>query len=331
MSLLEVENLHTHFITRDLNDELRIAKGLNGVNFSVEEGEIMGLIGETGAGKSLTAMSIMGLLSPPARIVEGAVRFDGRELTTMERSELDQLRGKEISLIVQSPISSLDPLKRIGRQIVRIQRVHQDIGDAEASKRGIEMLRTVGIPDPEQRARAWPHELSGGMAQRVLIAMALINSPRLLIADEPTTGLDVTVQAQILDLLLDLVRQRGLSAIIITHDLGIIAHYCSKMAVMFAGRVVELGPVRTVFKDPRHPYTRALINSTPSRVAKRGHARSVGGPPPNLYDLPKGCHYGDRCEFADATCAAAPPEIKLDGDHLAACHFAVDQPWATGG
>ncbi len=331
MSLLEVENLHTHFISRSLNDELRVAKGLNGVNFSVENGEIMGLVGETGAGKSLTAMSIMGLLSPPARIVDGSARFDGRELTNMKRDELDQLRGKEIAMIVQSPVSSLDPLKRIGRQIVRMQRVHQDIAEAEAHERGIAMLRTVGIPNPEQRARAWPHELSGGMAQRVLIAMALINSPRLLIADEPTTGLDVTVQAQILDLLLDLVRERGLSAIIITHDLGIVAHYCSKMAVMFAGRIVEQGPVRTVFKDARHPYTRALINSTPSRVALHGHVRSVGGPPPNLYDLPKGCHYGDRCEFAADACAVAPPDVEIGSAHLAACHFAADPPWADGG
>ena len=331
MSLLEVENLHTHFVSRNLNDELRVAKGLNGVTFSVENGEIMGLVGETGAGKSLTAMSIMGLLSPPARIVEGSARFDGFELTNMKREELDRLRGKEIAMIVQSPVSSLDPLKRIGRQIVRMQRVHQDIDEAEAHKRGIAMLRTVGIPDPEQRARAWPHELSGGMAQRVLIAMALINSPRFLIADEPTTGLDVTVQAQILDLLLDLVRERGLSAIIITHDLGIVAHYCSKMAVMFAGRVVEQGPVRTVFKDARHPYTRALINSTPSRVALFGHVRSVGGPPPNLYDLPKGCHYGDRCEFAAGACATAPPDFEVGSAHFAACHFAANQPWADGG
>jgi peptide/nickel transport system ATP-binding protein/oligopeptide transport system ATP-binding protein len=331
MSLLEVENLHTHFISRTLNDELRVAKGLNGVTFSLENGEIMGLVGETGAGKSLTAMSIMGLLSPPARIVDGSARFDGIELTTMKREELDQLRGNEITMIVQSPVSSLDPLKRIGRQLVRIQQVHQDISKAEAHERAVEMLRTVGIPNPALRTRAWPHELSGGMAQRVLIAMALINSPRLVIADEPTTGLDVTVQAQILDLFLDLVRERGLSAIIITHDLGIVAHYCSKMAVMFAGRVVEQGPVRTVFKDARHPYTRALINSTPSRVARYGHVRSAGGAPPNLYDLPKGCHYRDRCEFSADICATIPPEVHLDSAHLANCHFSLNVPWAAEG
>ncbi len=329
MSLLEVKNLHTHFISRDLNDELRVAKGLNGVSFSLENGEIMGLVGETGAGKSLTAMSIMGLLSPPARIVDGSVSFDGHELTNMKRDELDQLRGKEITMIVQSPVSSLDPLKRIGRQLVRIQLVHQDIGEAEAERRAVAMLRTVGIPNPEARSRAWPHELSGGMAQRVLIAMALINGPRLLIADEPTTGLDVTVQAQILDLLLDLVQERGLSAIIITHDLGIVAHYCSKMAVMFAGRVVEQGPVAAVFKDARHPYTRTLINSTPSRVAQLGQAPTSGGPPPNLYDLPQGCHYSDRCEFAADICAAVPPDVDLGATHFAACHLASEQPWAA--
>lgn len=323
MSLLKVDNLHTHFVTRDLKDELRVAKALNGVSFALEQGEILGLVGETGAGKSLTAMSIMGLLSPPARVVEGSVRFKGTELINLPVGDLDQFRGQEITMIVQSPVSSLDPLKRIGRQLIRMQQVHSAITTAEARKRAIDMLRIVGIPNPERRIRAWPHELSGGMAQRVLIAMALINEPSLIIADEPTTGLDVTVQAQILDLLLDLVSERSMSAIVITHDLGIVAHYCGRMAVMFAGRIVEEGPTRDVFKNPSHPYTQALISSAPSHAGSRQRA-SAAGPPPNLYNLPEGCHYRDRCPSARDICATQPHPVMVSAGHQAACHFVAE-------
>jgi len=322
MSLLEVSNLHTHFISHDLNNNLRIAKGLNGVTFEVDKGEVVGIVGETGAGKSLTAMSIMGLLQPPARVVEGSVRFDGNEILGLPAEELNRIRGTELTMIVQSPLTSLDPLSRVGKQLVRAQREHRDISKEDAWAAGVETMTTVGIPDPERRMRAWPHELSGGMAQRVLIALALINGPRMIIADEPTTGLDVTVQAQILDLLQGLVRDRGMGAMIITHDLGVVAHYCTRICVMFAGSIIETGPVRQIFNDPRHPYTQALISSTPKRIAEKGYGQ-IGGPPPNLYELPAGCHYRDRCNRAAEVCHTAPPLEDVGGGQYARCHFAA--------
>jgi peptide/nickel transport system ATP-binding protein/oligopeptide transport system ATP-binding protein len=319
VSLLSVEDLHTHFISRNLDNEVRVARALNGVSFSLGHGRILGLVGETGAGKSLTATSVMGLLRPPARVVGGRALFDGVDLLAMDPAALNALRGRDISLVVQSPKSSLDPLTRIGDQLIRIHRTHRDVSAAAARDRAIEMLTAVGIPDPTRRMQAWPHELSGGMAQRILIALALMNRPRLLIADEPTTGLDVTVQAQILDLLRDLVRQTGIGAMIITHDLGVVAHYCDEVAVMYAGAIVESGPVRAVFANPAHPYTQNLIGATPERL-KLGHARTVGGPPPDLYALPAGCAYRDRCPRAADVCAAAPADVPLGAGHVARCH-----------
>jgi len=322
--LLDVQDLHTHFIARNLDDELRVAKALNGVSFTLEGGRILGLVGETGAGKSLTALSIMGLLRPPARVVAGRVLFEGQDLLAMPAAELNRLRGAGMAMVVQSPKSSLDPLTRLGEQLVRVQRSHNPgRSRAEAEARALATLEAVGIPDPTRRARAWPHELSGGMAQRVLIALALVNEPRLLIADEPTTGLDVTVQAQILDLFRDLVRAQGIGAIIITHDLGVVAHYCDEVAVMFAGTIVERGPTAALFGRPAHPYTRALIAATPERL-RIGSTGGTGAPPPDLYALPSGCFYSDRCPHADAACAERPPEQPLAAPgHLARCHFAT--------
>jgi peptide/nickel transport system ATP-binding protein/oligopeptide transport system ATP-binding protein len=298
---------------------LRVAKALNGVSFSLEAGRVLGLVGETGAGKSLTATSIMGLLRPPAKIVGGRALFMGQDLLAMDEDALNSLRGRDIALVVQSPKSSLDPLSRIGDQLIRIRRAHRGGTVAEARERAIAMLGSLGIPDPARRMAAWPHELSGGMAQRVLIALALMNEPRLLIADEPTTGLDVTVQAQILDLLRDLVRRTGIGAMIITHDLGVVAHYCDEMAVMYAGAIVESGPVRDVFRRPAHPYTVNLIGATPERL-RLGAARTVGGPPPNLHALPIGCAYQDRCPQAGVDCTVAPPAVALGDGHVARCH-----------
>tara|TARA_Y100001970_G_C14171765_1_gene824567 strand:+ start:366 stop:1355 length:990 start_codon:yes stop_codon:yes gene_type:complete len=318
--LLKVENLHTHFISRDLKNNLRTAKALNGVSFDVKVGEIIGIVGETGAGKSLTAMSIMGLLQPPAKIVEGNIYFQGKNLAAMKENEINNIRGNNLSMIVQSPLTSLDPLSRIGKQLIRIQQEHQEINKSKAFITAVEMLKIVGIPDPERRMNAWPHELSGGMAQRILIAMALINKPSMLIADEPTTGLDVTVQAQILDLLKDLVKERRMASIIITHDLGVIAHYCSRMIVMFAGCIVETGTVESVFTNPSHPYTQALISSTPRKISEKGFSQ-VGGPPPNLYNLPIGCSYSDRCHLAKDICKNKPKLKNIKNDHDALCHF----------
>lgn len=319
MTLLSVEDLHTHFISRDLDNQIRVARVLNGVSFTVEAGRILGLVGETGAGKSLTATSVMGLLRPPARVVGGRAMFEGQDLLAMPEAEVNALRGRDIALVVQSPKSSLDPLSRIGDQLIRIHRAHRKVSGKVARDRAVAMLDSLGIPDPARRMASWPHELSGGMAQRVLIALALMNEPRLLIADEPTTGLDVTVQAQILDLLRDLVRRTGIGAMIITHDLGVVAHYCDEMAVMYAGAIVESGPVRQVFARPSHPYTANLIGATPERL-QLGGPRTVGGPPPNLFRLPEGCAYRDRCPQAGADCATPPPDVALGQGHVARCH-----------
>ena len=325
MTLLDVTDLHTHFIAHDRMHRVRTAHALNGVGFAVGAGEILGLIGETGAGKSLTALSVMGLLREPAKIVAGSIRFDGRELVGLAEEEMNRMRGSEIALVVQSPRTSLDPLTRIGDQLARVHLAHRPATPDAARARALAMLEAVGIADAASRARAWPHELSGGMAQRVLIAMALINEPKLLIADEPTTGLDVTVQAQILDLLRAQVAARNLGAMIITHDLGIVAHYCDRMAVMYAGSIIESGRVDDVFGAPRHPYTRNLIDSAPDRVTL-GQSRIRAGSPPDLYNLPPGCAYAERCPRAQARCREALPAPDFGGGHVAHCHF----PEASG-
>jgi oligopeptide/dipeptide ABC transporter ATP-binding protein len=325
MSLLEISDLHVEFAQRGLDNRLRVARALNGVSLEVAPAEILGLVGETGAGKSLTASVAMGLLAPGGRVARGSIRFQGRELLGLSERELCTIRGQHMAMIVQSPLTSLDPLMRVGDQLVRMQRLHGRVPAGQARARALATLEAVRIPDPERRMRAWPHELSGGMAQRVLIAMALVNEPALIVADEPTTGLDVTVQAQVLDTLRELVRARGLGALVITHDLGVVAHYCERIAVMFAGQVVEDGKVRDVFAHPAHPYTRALIGSTPGHIAREGY-RDVGGTPPDLYALPEGCLYRDRCPIAAPICRQLPPRVAISETQGAACHFAGPVP-----
>jgi peptide/nickel transport system ATP-binding protein/oligopeptide transport system ATP-binding protein len=317
--LLSVEDLHVHFVARGIDNRVRTARALNGISFGLEEGEVLGLVGETGAGKSLTALALLGLLQPPAVVAGGRITFEGRELAALGSGGRDPVRGTRLTLIPQSPHTSLDPLMRVGDQLVRMQREHAPLSRQEARRRAGEMLAEVRIPAPGERLRAWPHELSGGMAQRVLIALALVNRPKLVVADEPTTGLDVTVQAEVLDTLRELVRARGMSAIIITHDLGIVAHYCDRLAVMFAGTIVEQGPTRAVFRAQHHPYTRALIAATPRRIAERGYEQ-VGGTPPDLYALPEGCLYRERCVLAQAKCAEPPPWNGAPRQG-ARCHF----------
>lgn len=318
MSLLSVENLHTHFVTRGAGEELRTARALNGVSFDLQVGETLGLIGESGAGKSLTALSMLGLLRPPGQVVAGRVVFEGRDLLALSEEELARLRGSSISIVVQNPKVSLDPLARVGDQLARVGIAHRKIDYADAIREVIPLLAAVGIADPERRAHAYPHELSGGMAQRVMMAIALFNSPRLLIADEPTTGLDLTIQAQVLDLIASQVAERNLACITITHDLGVVANYCRRIAVMFAGQIVEQGPVEIVFTAPAHPYTRALLDSARGRV---DHANDIGRqPPPNLYALPPGCAYMDRCSRATGVCRTPPPLVERAGGHIAACH-----------
>ncbi len=318
--LLSVRGLETHFVTRDAYDRVVAARALNGVSFDLGEGRILGLVGESGAGKSLTVTSILGLLRSPARVVGGRAVFEGNDLLALDAAARRRVLGGRIGLVVQSAKTSLDPLARIGRQLVRTQRAHARRSVAEATRRAEAMLAAVGIPDPARRMRAWPHELSGGMAQRVVIALALINEPHLLVADEPTTGLDVTVQAQILDLLHASVRARRIGAIIITHDLGVVAQYCDDIAVMFAGRVMEQGPVDAVFAAPAHPYTQALLDATPERLGP-GRKRDDGAPP-DLTHLPRGCLYRLRCRRAEAICAEPPP-LREANAHAASCHFAT--------
>lgn len=320
MSLLRVRDLQVHFVARDRYDRVRVARALNGVDLDVERGEIYGLVGETGAGKSLTAHAIMGLLREPARRVGGSIEFDGRELTAIGDDELNAMRGDRIAMVVQSPRTSLDPLTRVGEQIARIHRVHRKTSADEARARALTMMQAVGIPDPKARMQAWPHQFSGGMAQRVLIAMALVNDPQLLIADEPSTGLDVTVQAQILDLLKSSVKERQLAALLITHDLGVVAQVCDRVGVMFAGVVIESGPVEQVFTQPRHPYTRHLIGSSPDRLTLgRGAVRA--GAAPDLYNLPPGCPYQTRCPHAQPVCQGELMRLPPGGAHGARCHF----------
>ena len=324
-SVLAIRGLMVEFASRDAEGNARHARVLDGVDLDIGAGRIVGLIGETGAGKSMTAMATIGLLPREARRT-GEIRFAGTDLLALEGDALDQVRGSRIGFVAQNPRAALEPVTRVGDQLVRLIRAHGSIDVRAARARAIEILGAVGIADPQARYQAYPHELSGGMAQRVVIAMALVNQPRLVIADEPTTGLDVTVQAQVLDLLQDLVRARGAAALIITHDLGIVAQYCDDMAVMFAGRVIERGGVADVLADPRHPYTRRLIAAARSRVAKG--AALLKSDPPDLYRRSGACVYAGRCELAGAVCQVAPDERscgRAAANHRVRCHMA-DSP-----
>jgi oligopeptide/dipeptide ABC transporter ATP-binding protein len=339
MTLLSVRDLHTHIITRDRSDAIRTAHVLNGVAFDLQPGRILGLVGESGAGKSFSMTSILGLLRPPARVVRGQALFQGRDLLTLPRRELAALRGDRIGMVVQSPKASLDPLARVGTQLERVQRAHRPVSRKTAWARAEAILTAVGIPDAGRRLNAWPHELSGGMAQRVVIAMALVNEPDLLIADEPTTALDVTVQAQILDLLAAQVRDRGIGCVLITHDLGVVAQYCDDMAVMFGGVVVEQGRAGAVLTQPMHPCTQALLAATPERF-RFGTGALLAGAPPDLYAEPRGCAYRARCRLAAAECHDTPPWRGITDrgttdrgttDQRAACWFAGQAQAALAG
>jgi oligopeptide/dipeptide ABC transporter ATP-binding protein len=313
--LLAVNGLKTHFFTED-----GIVKAVDGVDLCVYQGEVLGLVGESGCGKSVTALSIMRLVGEPGRILEGEVIFNTRDLRSLSTSEIQEIRGNRISMIFQQPQSSLNPVYTVGDQLAEVFDIHKNLSKTEAWKRSVELLRTVGIPDPEQKAHAYPHEMSGGQAQRVMIAMALAMRPELLIADEPTTALDVTIQAQILDLIRDLRSQMGTAVILITHDLGVVAEIADWVAVMYAGQIVEQASVTEIFEQPLHPYTLGLINSVPVLGEIRDRLEVIDGVVPNLIDLPPGCRFAPRCRVCTEICREKIPNLEpVQVDHAVRC------------
>ena len=313
MALLEVDDLRTYFKTRAGE-----VHAVDGVSFSVERGKTLGIVGESGCGKSVTALSIMGLLPPSGRIVSGSIRFEDRELTKMSQRELEDIRGRQIAMIFQDPMTSLNPTLTIGMQIMETMQRHLDLSRDEARKRAIELLEEVHIPNARQRLDDYPHRYSGGMRQRVMIAIALSCNPKLLIADEPTTALDVTVQAGILDLLDELREQHQMSMIIITHDMGVVAEAADDIAVMYAGQIVEQTSAEELFDHPEHPYTEALLGALPQlegEGVRQGRLTAIPGRPPDLLDPPPACRFAPRCPYAsfDDSCAKEPPELREIG------------------
>jgi oligopeptide/dipeptide ABC transporter ATP-binding protein len=324
--LLEVRGLKTHFDTRD-----GLVKAVDQVDFTVKRGEVFGIVGESGCGKSVTSLSIMGLVKSPGEIVGGQIFFDGVDLASMKTEQVRKLRGEAISMIFQQPGSALNPVYRAGAQIKEVFDLHRDWSDEVTEEKVIEMLKKVGIPDPISRAAAFPHELSGGMAQRIMIAMALACEPQLLIADEPTTALDVTIQAQILDLMRDLQRDLNTAVVLITHDLGVIAEMADNVAVMYAGEFVEEAGVRTIFKEPLHPYTQGLIGSIPVLGSIKDDLDTIPGVVPSLVNLPDGCRFASRCpariEYGLEICTKVKPDLlEVKPGHKVRCWLYEDHP-----
>ncbi len=296
------------------------AKVLDRVTFSIGEGEVFGLVGETGCGKTVTALTILRLLPSNARIRTGHVRFLGEELLSKTDEEMQQLRGTKISMVFQDPATSLNPVFTVGEQVTRVVRAHEDVEKEAAAERALGLFQQVGLPDPDTVLRSYPHELSGGMQQRVMISMALACRPRLLIADEPTTAVDVTIQAQILDLLMDLQRKFRLSVLLITHNLGIVAETCQRVGVMYAGTLAEIAPTKALFREPLHPYTQRLLRSLPRPDARGQPLASIPGSVPSLINPPAGCRYHPRCEFAMKSCSVRRPmPLEHQPGHRAAC------------
>jgi oligopeptide/dipeptide ABC transporter ATP-binding protein len=325
--LLVVDDLHTSFRTAR-----GTVRAVEGVSLSVDRGRTLGVVGESGSGKTVLSRSIMGLLPLRDVIRSGTVHFAGHELTAMTPTQLRQVWGAELSMIFQDPMTALNPVKRIGRQITESLRLHLDMGRADADATAVELLRQVGIPSPEQRIRWYPFQLSGGMRQRVMIAIALACAPRLVMADEPTTGLDVTVQAQILDLLGELQRERHMAVVLVTHDLGVVANRADDIVVMYAGRIVEQAPTRTLFSDTRMPYTRALMDSIPRLADPSGvRLHAIAGRPPDLIHPPTGCRFAPRCPYAQDKCRELEPPLRTAGstDHLFACWFPLVNGMST--
>ena len=313
--ILEIDGLQTHFFTDD-----GVVRAVDGVSYTVAKGETLGVVGESGCGKSVTALSILRLVAdPPGRIVGGQVRFEGRNLLEMSEREMETIRGNDISMIFQEPMTSLNPLFTVGRQISEAISLHQGLGKREALELAVEMLHRVHIPEPSRRVQAYPHQLSGGMRQRVMIAMAMSCNPKILIADEPTTALDVTIQAQILVLIGELMEDLGLSVILITHDLGVVASLCDRVVVMYSGQVVEDASVKALFDNPAHPYTQGLLAAVPHPGRSSGVLSGIPGQLPNLLDPPKGCRFEARCPKAMAVCHDMAPLKRIGHDQSVAC------------
>jgi len=313
---LEVKGLKTYFYTED-----GIVRAVDGVNFEVYPGEVLGIVGESGCGKSVTSLSIMRLISKPGRVDAGEILLDGENLLNLSEDEMTKVRGNRISMIFQQPQTALNPVFKVGDQLAEVLSVHQDLGKDAGKKRAVELLKMVGVPDPERRVEAYPHELSGGMAQRVMIAMALACIPELLIADEPTTALDVTIQAQILDLMRDMRKEMGTSVILITHDLGVVAEMAERVAVMYAGEVVEQTDVNSLFDEPLHPYTQGLIGSIPILGEIKEKLDVIPGSVPNLVNLPPGCRFAPRCQARFKHALTICTEVKPDLEEIKTGHF----------
>ncbi len=317
MPLLEVEGLKTHFFGKR-----SVTKAVDGVSFTLDHGEILGIVGESGSGKSVTSLSLMRLVDHPGRVVAGSIRFEGRDLLTLSREEMRKLRGRRMSMIFQEPGTSMNPVLTVGFQIGEAIRSHERVEPAEVRRRTMELMEMVGIPDAKQRLNQYPHQFSGGMLQRLMIAMGLALSPSLLIADEPVTALDVTIQAQILDLLKDLRDTTNAAVLLITHDMGVVAETCDRVVVMYLGAIVEEAPVETLFDDPKHPYTQGLLGSIPSIEEKVEWLQAIPGTIPNANEIPTGCRFSNRCPKVMDVCHTVDPALEFVGEgHRVACHL----------
>jgi oligopeptide/dipeptide ABC transporter ATP-binding protein len=314
--MLKIQELKTYFYT-----DKGVVKAVDGVSLDVGRGKILGLVGESGCGKSVTALSILKLVQcPPGKIIDGSIVLDGKDLLKMSPKRMREIRGNEISMIFQEPMTSLNPVYKVGRQVMEALMIHEKIDKNEARKKTVEMFEMVGIPEAEKRIEAYPHQLSGGLRQRVMIAMALICKPKLLIADEPTTALDVTIQAQILKLMKELQKETNASIILITHDLGVVAEVCDYVNVMYAGKIMEYADVFEIFESPLHPYTWGLLNSIPKLHENNNELYSIKGMVPSLLSLPKGCRFHPRCEFATSRCREEEPElVEFKKGHFVRC------------
>jgi oligopeptide/dipeptide ABC transporter ATP-binding protein len=320
--LLQVNDLKTHFYTFE-----GTVKAVDGITYELEEGETLGLVGESGCGKSVSAMSLMRLIpDPPGKIVDGEVIFDGEDILKIDMDDMRRIRGGKMSMVFQEPMTSLNPVLTVEKQLTETLQLHMGMTLDEARKEGVSLLERVGIPDPESRIKQYPHQFSGGMRQRVMIAMALSCNPKLIIADEPTTALDVTIQAQILELMKSLTSEFGVALIVITHNLGVVARYADRVNIMYAGKIIERGTAREIYSNPRHPYTIGLLNSVPRLdLPRRAKLEPIEGQPPDLINVPQGCSFRARCRWAIDKCATeTPPLANLDEGHMAACFRAEE-------